>query len=70
MNIESHEQSSTKNKKNLFISKFDLSLRKGLEKCYINNIALYGAETLTVRKIEKKHLGRSKFGAGEGQIDG
>jgi hypothetical protein len=43
-------------KKNLFTSKLDLNLRKKLVKCYIWNIALYGAETWTLRKADKKNL--------------
>ena len=38
------------NKKNLFTSKLDLNLRKKLVKCYVWSIALYGAETWTLRK--------------------
>ena len=34
-------------KKNLFTSKLDLNLRKKLVKCYVWNMALYGAETWT-----------------------
>jgi hypothetical protein len=40
-------------KKNFCTSKLDLNLRKKLVKCYIWSIALYGAETWTVRKILK-----------------
>jgi hypothetical protein len=36
-------------KRALFTSKMDLELRKKLVKCYIWSIALYGAETLTLR---------------------
>ncbi|PNF33086.1 hypothetical protein B7P43_G16084 [Cryptotermes secundus] len=43
-------------KKNLFTSKFDLILRKKLVKCYIWSIALYGAETWTLRAVDQKHL--------------
>jgi hypothetical protein len=32
------------NKKNLFISKSDLNLRKKVVKCYVWSMALYGAE--------------------------
>jgi hypothetical protein len=42
--------------KALFPSKFDVNLRKKLVKCYIWNIALYGAETWTLRKIDQKYL--------------
>jgi hypothetical protein len=39
------------------ISKLDLNLRKKLIKCYIWNIALCGAETLTLQKVDQKYLG-------------
>jgi hypothetical protein len=44
------------NKKNLFTSKFDLNLRKRLVRCYVWSIALYGAETWTLRATDQKHL--------------
>jgi hypothetical protein len=34
----------------------DLELRKKLVKCYIWNIALYGAETWTLRAVDQKQL--------------
>jgi hypothetical protein len=40
----------------LFTSKLDLELRKKLVKCYIWSIALYGAETGTLRAVDQKHL--------------
>ncbi|PNF26419.1 hypothetical protein B7P43_G16609 [Cryptotermes secundus] len=43
-------------KKKLFTSKLDLNLRKKLVKCYIWSIALYGAETWTLRAVDQKHL--------------
>ena len=43
-------------KKNLFKSKLDLNLRKKLVKCYDWNIALYGAETWTLRATDQKRL--------------
>jgi hypothetical protein len=43
-------------KKNLFTSELDLNLRKKLVKCYIWSIALYGAETWTLRKMDQKYL--------------
>jgi hypothetical protein len=49
------------NKKNLFTSKLDLNLRKKLVKCYIWSIALYGAETWTLRKIDQKYLESSEM---------
>jgi len=43
-------------KRALFTSTLDLELRKKLVKCYIWSIALYGAETGTVRSVDQKHL--------------
>ena len=43
-------------KKALFTRKFDLSLRKKLPKCYIWSAELYGAETRTLRKVDRKYL--------------
>ena len=43
-------------KRNLFISTLDLELRKKLVKCYVWSIALYGAETWTLRAVDQKHL--------------
>jgi hypothetical protein len=43
-------------KKIFFTSKLDLNLRKKLVKCYIWSIALYGAETWTLRKVDQKYL--------------
>jgi hypothetical protein len=34
----------------------DLELRKKLVECYIWSVALYGAETGTIRTVDKKHL--------------
>jgi hypothetical protein len=42
-------------KKNLYTSKFDLYFRKKLVKCCIWNIALYGAENWTLRKVYQKY---------------
>jgi hypothetical protein len=42
-------------KKTLFTSKLDLELRKKSVKCYIWSIALYGAETWTLRKLDQKY---------------
>ena len=38
--------------KTLFTSKLDLNLRKRLIKCYIWSMALYGAETWTLRAAD------------------
>jgi hypothetical protein len=43
-------------KRTLFTSKLDLELRKKLAECYIWSIALYGAETWTLRKLDQKYL--------------
>jgi hypothetical protein len=43
-------------KKTLFTRKLDLNLGKKLVKCYIWSIALYGAETWTLRKVDQKCL--------------
>jgi len=40
----------------LFTSTLDLELGKKLVKCYIWSIALYGAETSTLRAVDQKHL--------------
>jgi hypothetical protein len=42
-------------KKHLFTRKLDLNLRKKLVKCYIWGMALYGAETWTIRAVDQKH---------------
>ena len=47
-----------KKKKNLFTGKLDLNLRKRLVRCYVWSIALYGAETWTLRATDQKHLER------------
>ena len=43
-------------KKSLFFGKLDLNLRKKLVKCYIWRIALCGAETWTLWKVDQKYL--------------
>ena len=47
--------------KNLSTSKLDLNLTNNLVKCYIWSIALCGAETGTLRKVDQKYLGISKI---------
>jgi len=54
------------NKKNLFTSKLDIYLRKKLVKSYIWSMALYGAETWTLRPADRIYLENLKCGAGEG----
>ena len=53
-------------KRTLFTSTLDLELRKKIVKCYVWSIALYGAETWTLRAIDQKHLKSLKCGAGGG----
>jgi hypothetical protein len=43
-------------RRRLVTSKLDLNLRKKLVKCYIWSVALYGAETWTLRKADQKYL--------------
>jgi hypothetical protein len=43
-------------KRTLFTGTLDLELMKMLVKCYIWSIALYGAETWTLREVDQKHL--------------
>ena len=45
-----------KKKKSLFTSKLDLNLRKKLVKCYVWSMAVYGAETWTLRATDEKRL--------------
>ena len=40
----------------LFTNTLDLKLRKTPVKCYIWSIALYGAETWTLRAVDQKHM--------------
>jgi hypothetical protein len=56
------------NKKTLFTSKLDLNLRKKLVKCYTWSIALYGAGTWTLRKLDQKYLESFEMCAGEEQL--
>ena len=39
-----------------FTSTMDLELRKKLVKCYVCSIALYGAETWTLRAVDQKYM--------------
>jgi hypothetical protein len=43
-------------KRALLTSKIELEMRKKLVKCYIWSMALYGAETWTLRPVDRKHL--------------
>jgi hypothetical protein len=47
------------NSKKNFQQQIELKLvKEKQEKCYIWSIALYGSETWTLRKVDKKHLER------------
>jgi hypothetical protein len=46
------EKAAFNKKKAIFTSKMDLELRKKLVKCYIWVIALYGADTWTLRAVD------------------
>jgi hypothetical protein len=39
-----------------YVRFLDLNLRKKLVKCYILSMALYGAETWTLRAVDQKHV--------------
>jgi len=54
------------NKNSLCISKLELNFGKRLVKCYIWSIALYGAETWTLQKVDQKCLVSLKWDAAEG----
>jgi hypothetical protein len=43
------------NKKTLFISKWDLNLRKKVVKCYVRSVPFCGAANLTHRNVDKKY---------------
>jgi hypothetical protein len=47
---------STLRKKKPFEEQIGLTFMKKLVKCCIWNIALYGAETWTLRKVDQKYL--------------
>jgi hypothetical protein len=47
-----------------FTSKLDLNLNNILIMCRIWSVALYGAETRTLRTVDQKHLDSLKCGAG------
>jgi hypothetical protein len=49
-------KAATNKKRAVFTGTLDLELRKKLVKCYVWSIALYGAETLTLRAVDQKHL--------------
>jgi hypothetical protein len=46
------EKVTFREKITVFMRKLDLNIRKKLAKCFIWSIALYGAGTLTLRKVD------------------
>jgi len=56
MNILAMGKAAFNKKRTLFTSTLDLELRKKLVKCYVWSVALYGAETWTLRAVDQKHL--------------
>jgi hypothetical protein len=50
------EKLSFNRKKNLFTSKLDLNLRKKSVKCYIWSLALQGATSWTLRKVDQNYV--------------
>jgi hypothetical protein len=42
--------------KDFFNSKLELNFRNELVKCYIWSVSVYGVETCTLRKVDKKYL--------------
>ena len=40
----------------LFTKKLDLNLKKKVVQCYVRSIALHGAETWTLWKVDEKYL--------------
>jgi hypothetical protein len=54
-------------RKTVFTSKLDSNLRKKETKCYIWSIALYGAETWTLRKVDQKYVDSFEMWCGEGR---
>ena len=53
-------------KRTLFTSTLDLEWRKKLVKCYVWSIALYGAETWTLRAVDQNTWKVLICGAGGG----
>jgi hypothetical protein len=56
LNTELPWQKQHSTRRRLVTSKLDLNLRKKLVKCYILSIALCGAETWTLGKVDRKCL--------------
>ena len=45
------------NRKTSLLTSKIILLKKNLVRCYVWSIALYGSDTLTLRKLERKYLG-------------
>jgi len=55
------------NKKWVFFTRtLDLEMRKRIVKCYIGSIALYSAETLTLRAVDQRRMGKISWTDHEG----
>jgi len=54
--LDCHAKAAFDKIQTLFTIKLDLILRKNLVKCYVWNIALYGSESGTLRKVEQKYI--------------
>jgi len=59
--IKCRTKAAFNKKRVLFAGTLDLELRKKLVKCYIRSVALYGAETGTLRAVDQKHLESSEM---------
>jgi hypothetical protein len=57
-------QAALNKNKTLFVSRLDLNLRKKIVKFYIRSIALCGAATWTLRKVDQSTWKVLKCGAG------
>jgi hypothetical protein len=50
------EEAKFNKNKILYTNKLDLNLMKKLVECYLWSLAVYGAETWTLRKVDQKYL--------------
>ena len=53
-------------KRSIFCGRLEKELRKRVVKCFVRSVALYGAETWTLRRNEQKRLKHLRCGHGEG----
>ena len=56
-----HGQRSIQHKIITLTCKLNIELKKKLIRCYVWNIVLYGSETWTLRKLERKYLESSEM---------